>query len=287
LIIPDRSDRFEPDYEKDVPRIWDGAVELFDLNALAEAMSADRRYKELPAAIRQASSMSSIKNDLGRADEMLGVSKRMQGEARRKAERGKHVDRGEAATIQALFAQAVLLYTRAVHSSGSGRNKLQIANFLPEELRETHDRITGLRDAYFAHFAEPGEWERHRVVLALDIEQTQMALSYPHESYYVRAEEAQDFETLLRAARDISERAYVRASERLNLLLNRLFEEDPQLLSQLRAHPFSPKTFFDPDEVDAYRAAIGRLETDPVTSPRVKVPRAAGSPVPTSRRGGR
>jgi hypothetical protein len=247
-------------------------MELFDLNALAEAALADDRFADLPHAIRQASSMSSVKNDLGRATEMLNACKLLQSRMSREANEGKPVDREEAATVQALFAQAVFLYTRAAHSKGAARNKLQITNSLTEPLREVHDRITVLRDRYLAHFGEPGDWERHRTVLALDVDAAQMALSYPHESYYVRAEESQDLETLLEAARSIAQQAYVLASERLNLILNRLFDEVPDFLQRLRSHPFAPKSFFDEDQVGGYLAGIGNRDPDPFTAPRVRKP---------------
>lgn len=247
-------------------------MELFDLEALAEAAAGDERFASLPRAIRQASSMSSVRNDIARAREMLSASKMLQTRLSRAAEAGEKVDRHDAATIQALFANAVLLYTRAAHSKGEGRNKLQITNFLDPAIRAVHDRITALRDAYLAHFGEPGEWERHHTVLALDVEKAQMALSYPHESYYVRAEESGELESLLTAAAKIAEQSYGRASERLNLIINRLFENVPDFLARLRAHPFAPETFFDPDQVEGYLAGIGALHPDPLTTPRIRRP---------------
>jgi hypothetical protein len=246
-------------------------MELFDLDALAADNVGVAGFEALTPAIREASSMSSVKNDLGRAAEMLSVCKALQKEALAEERRERTVSRAKAATLQALFAQAVLLYARAVHSSGKGRNKLQILNFLPPPLRPLHDRMTRLRDSYLAHFGEPGEWERHRTVLALDVEQQVMALSYPHESYYVRAEEAKDLETLLEAAEEIAAEAYARASTRLNMILNHLFE-DPAFLKQLRKVPFSPESFFSPDEVESYLAGIGNLDPDPFTAPRVVFP---------------
>jgi hypothetical protein len=247
-------------------------VELFDLNALTDLVRGQARFRKLAPAIRQASSMSMVKNDLTRAGEMLSACKALQQEALRDTERRREVTRSKAATIQALFAQAVLLYTRATHSSGAGRNKLQITGFLSPDLRAVHAAITRLRDGYLAHYGEPGAWERHRVVLALDLESEQMALSYPHESYYVRAEEAEELERLLKAARAIADQAYARASERLNLILNELFEEDPGLLDLLRASPFRPADFFGPEAVEGYLAGIGSLDPDPFTSPQVQVP---------------
>ena len=261
------------------------ALELFDLNALVTADAADGCLAAVGRAVRQASSMSSVKNDLARAGEMFAACKQLQHRLRGCAEQGVPIDRSDAATVQALFAQAVLLYTRAVHSKGAGRNKLQITNHLSVPMRAQHDRIVELRDRYFAHFGQPGEWERHAAVLALDIEKMQMALSYPHESYYVRADESREFEALLQEVRAIGEAAYARASERLNLLLNELFDEDSHFLDKLRAHPFSPDSFFEAEEIEAYLAALGRLDPDAPTSPRVIVPgdRAAG---PAARRKG-
>ena len=252
------------------------ALELFDLNALSDRFGHNPRIARVAPAVREASSMSSVKNDLARASEMLSASKALQHEAKNEVQEGGGVSREKAATIQALFSQAVLLYTRAVHSSGSARNKLQVLNFLPGSLRPAHDRITGLRDKYLAHFGDPGDWERHRTVLALDIERQRMALSYPHESYYVRAEEAQDLETLLKASVTIADQAFTRASERLNLILNDLFDNHADFLLELREVPFEPGGFFGPDEIEGYLTGIGNLDPDPHTSPRIELPSTRG-----------
>lgn len=247
-------------------------IELFDLHLLAESVAGEPTFAALGPATRQAVSMSSVKNDLRRAKEMLSACKDAQQKIVANSKLGKEPSRADGAVIQALLMQAIILYTRATHSKGKGRNKLQITNHLSVAGRAKHDQITTLRDRYLAHFSEPGNWERYRAVLALDLAESQMALSYPHESYYVRAEEAGALESLLSEAEGIAEAAYAKASERLNLVIKGLFENYPDLLDRLRQAPFDPGSFFEPDEIEGYLEGIGSLDPDPPTSPRIIVP---------------
>ncbi|MBY2930698.1 hypothetical protein FIM10_18625 [Sphingomonadales bacterium 56] len=245
-------------------------LELFDLEALVARHGGDPDIAALGPLIRSAISMSSVRNDLKRAAEMIAACKALSDAIRAAADAGQGPARNEAATLQALFAQAVLLYTRATHSTGAARNRLQITNHLSGELRMLHDRATRLRDSYLAHFGDPSGWEEHRCVLALDIAETRMALSYPHASAYLRPDDARDFERLLTAALPIAYAQSDKVSTRLNAALNQLFETRPAFLELLRASPFVPETFFDPDEIASYLASVGAHETDPETQPRLR-----------------
>jgi len=251
-------------------------TELFDLNDLTNAVATDPRFAKLGPAIKQATSMSSVRNDLSRASEMIAACKESQGRIRAASGQGKTVSRADAVVTQALLMQAILLYTRAVHSKGKGRNKLQITNHLSTSGRRIHDQIVELRNRYLAHFGEPGRWERHRAVLALDIERGDMALSYPHESYYVRAEEARAFEALLAEANRIADEAYATAASRLNLQINRLFDDCPDFLNRLRQVPFNPESFFDADEIEGYLGSIGSRHPNAPTSPKIVAPDQGG-----------
>jgi len=248
-------------------------LELMDLTALCEAVAGDDTFAPLVRAVRQASSMSSVRNDMRRATEMLRACKTLQGKALESEQAGDDVQREEAATIQALFMQAVLWYARATHSKGKGRNKLQILNQISDEGRVRHERITVLRDTYLAHFDDLKDWEAHRVVLALDLGAPAMALSYPHQSYYVRSEDGEVFDRLLVEAVEIAEQAYQTASSRLNLILNAHFDADPIFLDRLRGRQFAPESFFPPDEIVAYVDSIGRMDADPHTSPKIETHR--------------
>lgn len=248
------------------------AIELFDLDGAAAGEPDETAKQQLLRAVRQAVSMSSVKNDLGRAREMMDELKAVQAVAIRRDEDGRSIERAVGATVQALFMQAVSLYVRATHSGGKGRNKLHVADRLDGEMRAVHDRMTLLRDKYLAHFDEPADWERSTAVLALDLAEGKMALSYPHSRYYVRAEDSEDFDTLLSTVEPICAVAYTSASARLNLLLNDRFERESDFIERLRSYPFDPASFFDSSEIESYLAGIGDQHPDPPTSPRLVRP---------------
>ena len=244
-------------------------LELFDLQAMVERGAADPGIAALRPLIHAAISMHSVGNDLKRVAEMLEACKALSTRLRDSARRGEDASRGEAATVQALFAQAVLLYTRATHSKGAGRNKLQITNHLDREMRALHDRMTTLRDTYLAHFEDAEGWEEHRAVLALDLDDAKMALSYPHAAAYIRPEDAATLERLLAAALPIAFEAASKVSNKLNMGINELFESRADFLETLRRTRFDPAGFFDEDEIQPYLDSVGAHEGDPVTTPRV------------------
>lgn len=249
------------------------AIELFDLDAAAEALPDEAERATLMRAVRQAMSMNSVKNDLGHAREMMEELKAVQVVAIRRDDEGRPIGRGVGATVQALFMQAVSLYVRATHSGGKGRNKLHVVDRLGADMRAIHDRITLLRDRYLAHFDEPADWERATAVLALDLAEARMSLSYPHSRYYVRADDSGDFDALLSVVEALCADAYALASERLNLLLNERFEDGPGFLDHLRSHLFDPADFFAADEIGPYIAGIGAQHPDPPTNPRLVRPK--------------
>lgn len=244
-------------------------LELFDLKRLVDTLPSDHEIAGLQPMIHAAISMSSVWNDLKRANEMMVACKTLSGSIRVGTNRGERPRRDQAATVQALFAQAVLLYTRATHSKAKGRNKLQITAHFDHEQRALHDRITDLRDRYLAHFEDASGWEEHRAVLALDIEDAKMALSYPHASAYIQVPDAVDFERLLGIALPISHDQFRKVSLKLNLVVNELFDTRPDFLKQLREARFDPASFFDADEIQPYLDGIGRLDPDAPTEPRI------------------
>lgn len=246
-------------------------LETFDFeHLLADVEDGEaEEFNDLRRAVRQASSMRSVRNDIGRAREMIEALRAFEASARAADNEGDSIDRGTGATIQALFMQAVILYVRATHSGSKGRNKLHIVGRLDPSGRDLHNHFVALRDRYLAHYEEPGPWEKSRVVLAIDVSEAKIALSYPHSRHYVRSEDSGGFDALLRAAEKIASEAYKEASLRLNIIINRFFDSDPGFLERLRRRPFNPATFFDPDEVKRYLAGIGSLDPDPVTQPRI------------------
>ncbi|WP_340318059.1 hypothetical protein [Rhizorhabdus argentea] len=219
--------------------------------------------------MRAAISMYSVCNDLKRAAEMMAACKAVSRSMRGTAQQGTELRRDEAATVQALFAQTVLLYTRATHSDGKGRKKLQITSQLDQEQRALHVRITTLRDRYLAHFGHASGWEEHRAVLALDLEKAQMALSYPHSSAYIRVADAVDLERMLGLALPIAQAQSAKVSHKLNLAVNGLFDSHPDFVEQLRQARFEPTSFFDADETQPYLDSVGRLDPDAPTAPRI------------------
>ena len=247
-------------------------LELFDLEAAASSMRDEATQRALRRTVRQAISMSSVKNDLGRAREMMEQLKIVQSSVIQSNDEGEPIDRGVGATVQALFMQAVSLYVRATHTSGKGRNKLHIVDRLDSDMLSAHSRMTTLRDQYLAHFDDPANWEAARAVLALDINESKMALSFPHSRFYVRADDSANFDSLLSVVEVLSDDAYKSSSLRLNLLINRLIEDEPGFIALLRTHPFDPAEFFDAEEVGSYLAGVGTHDPDPPTSPRLVRP---------------
>ncbi|MEG3162729.1 hypothetical protein U1763_19690 [Sphingomonas sp. LB2R24] len=244
-------------------------LELFDLDALVARFPEDAAITALKPLARAATSMFSVVNDLKRAGEMMTACKALSQLIQATSARGTAPRRQEAATVQALFGQAVLLYTRATHSRSEGRNKLQITAYLDARQRAVHDRVTALRDGYLAHFGNATGWEEHRVVLALDIPAKKMAFSYPHSSAYIQVAEAVDLDKALEAALPIAQAQSAKVSTKLNLAINALFETHPDFVEHLRQARFDPATFFEADEIQPYLDSVGRLDTDPPTAPRI------------------
>lgn len=242
-------------------------LELFDLEALTRCHADDPGLAEFTKRVRSAVSAVSVRSDLKRATEMMRACEALSRTAST-APAAASVSREEAATIQALFSQAVILYCRATHSGSKGRNKLQITNHLQPDQRALHERFTGQRDRYFADYEDGLGWEEHNAVLALDIEVRMMALSYPHATAYLRQDDAEQFEQLLERAYLIAHQQQEKMSRRLNEELNGLLERRPDFLNLLRSTRFDPESFFDADELPAYLAGIGRREVDPHTDPR-------------------
>ena len=244
-------------------------LELFDLEALVACYPEDAAIAALKPLVRAAISTFSVVNDLKRAGEMATACKALSRSIKATSVLGTAPRRDEAATVQALFGQAMLLYTRATHSRSEGRNKLQITAHLDPAQRAVHDRITGLRDQYLAHFGDATGWEEHRAVLALDIAEQKMALSYPHSSAYIQVAAAVDLEQSLNVAWPIAQAQSAKVSTKLNLAINALFKTNPDFVEQLRHACFEPASFFDADEIQPYLDSVGALDPDAPTTPRV------------------
>lgn len=226
---------------------------LIDLRSFVDAHGSDPRYKLLSKLVRNAHSMVSIRFDLHRALATMHLLSEQQATIAAKREQGVPATEAQGLLCSSLFVTALFLYARAVHSQGRDRSTLDLRGGLPDELRAEHARILALRDQHFAHYVSGGAWEDYRVVLVLGDDR--MGISYPNERRLLRAEDAYALHRLLEHAQALTERAYLRASERLNLELNALFDHDAfaDLAGGFR---FEPESFFTSGEVPGFMDSL-------------------------------
>lgn len=227
---------------------------LLDLRAFVDAHAGDQRFTLLGKLVRNAYSMVSIRLDLHRALETMKLLADQQQRLAGEKAQGKQPCEADGLLGSSLFVTALLLYARAVHSQGRERSTLDLRAGLPDKLRQAHDRILSLRNKHFAHYESADLWEDYHVVLVLG--DGRMGLSYPNRRRYVRSEDAYALYGLLQHAQSVTEVAYLKASKRLNLEINRQFDTDENFAALLGAHPFAPSEFYSPDELAEYLGAL-------------------------------
>lgn len=226
---------------------------LIDLRSFVEAHGEDPRYKLLGKLVRNAHSMVSIRFDLHRALTTMHLLSDQQAMLASQRERGEPAPESQGLLCSSLFVTSLFLYARAVHSQGRDRSTLDLRGGLPAELRGEHERILALRDQHFAHYVSGGAWEDYRVVLVLGDDT--MGISYPNERRLLRAEDAFALHRLLEHAQALTEQAYLKASKRLNLELNRLFADD-EFADAVGDCRFEPEAFFSSGEVPGFMDSL-------------------------------
>ncbi|MDK2768097.1 MAG: hypothetical protein KYX69_10320 [Sphingomonas sp.] len=226
---------------------------LIDLRSFVDAHGSGPRYKLLGKLVRNAHSMVSIRFDLHRALTSMQLLSDQQAAFAAQRERGEPATEAQGLLCASLFVTSLFLYARAVHSQGRDRSTLDLRGGLPAELRAEHERILALRDQHFAHYVSGGAWEDYRVVLVLGDDT--MGISYPNERRLLRAEDAYALHRLLEHAQALTERAYLKASERLNLEINRLFDDD-DFADACGGFRFEPARFFSSGEVPGFMDSL-------------------------------
>ena len=229
---------------------------FFDITSFLEANNDNHKYLQLSKLARQAASMSSIRNDIVKANGLIEYSKKLHARLR-ESSNGKPVEGDEPLIAHAIFVDALLLYTRATHSQSRARNKLDVFKSFDTETLEYYRCLTQLRDNFFAHYSKPAGWEHDRVVYALDAANERAALSFPHEAYYVKADDAQKLEAVLAAATLVIDKRYDHAARKLSDEIVRISEAVPTFAKQLNIHRFIPEHFFAEDEVEGFISTIG------------------------------
>jgi hypothetical protein len=168
--------------------------------------------------------------------------------------RGEPTSMAQGLLGSSLFVTALFLYSRAVQSQGSERSTLGIRDALPADIRPAHDRLLELRNRHFAHYETSDQWEDHNVVLVLG--DGRMGISYPNQRRYLRSEDAHALYDVLVHAQAATEAAYRKASAKLNMEINRLFDVREAFLEELGEYRFDPATFFSADELPDFVASL-------------------------------
>lgn len=226
---------------------------LIDLRAFADAHGGDPRYQLLAKLVRNAHSMVSIRFDLHRALTNIYLLSDQQKALAAQRERDEPATEAQGLLCSSLFVTALFLYARAVHSQGRDRSTLDLRGGLPAELRAEHERILALRDQHFAHYVSGGAWEDYRVVLVLDDDR--LGISYPNERRLLRAEDAYALHQLLEHAQGLTEKAYLKASERLKRELDRLLDDD-EFAEASGGFRFEPESFFSSKEIPGFQDSL-------------------------------
>lgn len=227
---------------------------LLDLRAFVDANVGAPRFALLGKLVRNAHSMVSIRMDLQRALATMQLLIDQQQRLVADKKRGSEPSEADGLLGSSLFMTALFLYTRAVHSQGRERSTLDVRAGLTPNLRLEHDRILALRNQHFAHYESSDLWEDYHVVLVLGDER--MGLSYPNQRRYLRTEDARALYNLLEHAQAPAEAAYIKASARLNLEINQLFDADEGFADMLGDYPFNPANFFSGETLAGYLAAL-------------------------------
>jgi hypothetical protein len=228
------------------------APSQLDLTSLARALARDRRHPGLVKNIRQVESVASAHEDLRAAKEALEELKLFT-----TSRRADEIDPARAGVLAgALFAHAIVLYTRATDTKPIDRWKWFGRDMLSEEHRLWHKEVMAYRDTVLTHFGhgsghEDGPTITHALVMRrVAPDSRELAMTFVQNRANTRASLSTRLAALTDACLDL---ARARFDARLEELLDELrtaSQSDPDMGADVRAHSFDSSTFIDNAEVD-------------------------------------
>jgi hypothetical protein len=224
---------------------------MFDLTLVGRALVDQRRYEELSNLIERCFARSSVYRDLTSARECLDVISRLGGDA--PPAHGQEDQAGEDLGIQvnALLAQAILLYIRATDGVDRARSKKgSILKAYCQDQRRSHERLLSLRNKVIAHFGTEGEqlWNRERMVVMVGADgMWQYTHAFSRVTYH--AATIDDLNSVLSLATQTVYESLRSEEARVNELVQAATIGDGEFRSLMLAHQFDPISFFGDNSV--------------------------------------
>jgi len=218
-----------------------------DLSALAELVLAKGRHKKLGRLIRKALSIASAQKDLVDAGECLRVLNPLL--ARSPQPTSFPQDSGVIGG--ALFAHAVVLYSRATDTSTSERDKWFGIELLSDEQRPHHRELMQLRNEVVAHFGRSkagpaGPSVRDVLVLkqAPKGNRVTQQIAFYEERAHTRAYFTRRLLELVPKVDALARERFDRIGTDILIELNRCAKDDPDFIKLLGGLEFRPENFF-------------------------------------------
>lgn len=211
-----------------------------DLTALADVLHARGAFPRLERQIRRFHGKVVIKTDLDVSRRSVDQLKILMA-ARPEFET---LSPFEITAAEALSANAVVAYCRALVSEGSGR--FNTAVHFPSELKDAHDRVAGFRNRRLCHYGEspdPREasWANDRAVIVLDDKSIRLRFATSRRGWDVKLLHELDLLVTFALA-EVDEQARAEG-QRLLDELGTLYD-DPVFRELVDVCRFDPRTFF-------------------------------------------
>lgn len=218
-----------------------------DLAALARSLERKREHPELVKKIKQTISVASAHQDLRMAKDALTELRALTGEGRK-----GDVPAERRGTIGgALFAHAILLYTRATETKPIDRWKWFGRDMLTEGQRHWHKQIMDYRDKVLAHFghglAQSGGPEvRIALVMREPVRgDSTVEVAFLESRANTRASLSAKLDILLDVTIDLARRGFDTRLGEMHHELHTATQKNELLGSLAQAHPFDRASFLD------------------------------------------
>lgn len=228
--------------------------QYIDLTTLADRLGSDRRYGRFVNLVRRCDALASISLDLKAAENSLDLLSEVMTETHTAAAPQTNPNQtGKAAlTGSALFNNAVISYSRAMHSRPIDRFKFCFLDSYTTEQKAIHRRTAKIRDQVIAHFGRGsaetgGGWVEERIVLRLAGEIA--SFSNPNKRYNYKAQDALALQSIARRALEIA--GEKRDADQLLLLreTERLMSSEAHFAAAFGTCLFDPAAFFESSTV--------------------------------------
>jgi len=232
----------------------------FNLLAALPELEKISQFKEISRKIRQHASLESVSFDADRAQELIEIAMKF-GLSTEKPKAEPIIQNSEyAAIIGALTFRAIILYTSATHTSSHasiGRFKVGLRD-APQEIRDAHARLCGLRDSALAHYGtgdhhSPRPWIKEALILNISPEELSLGVAGTRSNYTAQAnQDLQDCVNFLRAV--ITERRKREEPALIAMIDDTLKHND--FIKILSNNPYDPNNFFTGSEPNGTRTTL-------------------------------